>query len=182
MKPTYRKFAVTAVALVAGIVGAAAQERPSSPMSPMMQGDTMPMMRGMQHGGMMSMMGMGMMGMADHVEGRIAFLKTELKITDAQLSQWNTFADTIRSNAQRISEMRGTMMQGGMMQGGTMGQTATLTAPDRLDRMEKMMTAMVEAVRSTKAALGPLYAVLSDEQKKMADALLHGPMGMMGSM
>ena len=175
MKPTHRKFVVTAVALVAGIVGAAAQERPSSPMSPMMQGDTMPMMRGMQHGGMMPMMGMGMMGMADHVEGRIAFLKAELKITDAQLSQWNTFADTIRSNAQRIGEMRGTMMQGGMM-----GQTAT--APDRLDRMEKMMTAMVEAVRSAKAALGPLYAVLSDEQKKMADTLLHGPMGMMGSM
>jgi hypothetical protein len=69
-----------------------------------------------------------------------------------------------------------------MMQGGMMGQTATLTAPDRLDRMEKTMTAMVEAVRSTKAALGPLYAMLSDEQKKMADALLHGPMGMMGSM
>jgi TolA-binding protein len=158
MKPTHRKFVVTAVALVAGIVGVAAQERPSSPMSPMMQGDTM-----------------SMMGMADHVEGRIAFLKAELKITDAQLSQWNTFADTIRSNAQRIGEMRGTMMQGGMM-----GQTAT--APDRLDRMEKMMTAMVEAVRSAKAALGPLYAVLSDEQKKMADTLLHGPMGMMGSM
>ena len=177
MKPTHRKFAVTAVALVAGIVGAAAQERPSSPTPPMMQGDTMPMMRGMQHGGMMPMMGMGMMGMADHVEGRIAFLKAELKITDAQLSQWNTFADTIRSNAQRIGEMRGTMMQGGMM-----GQTATLTAPDHLDRMEKTMTAMVEAVRSTKAALGPLYAMLSDEQKKMADALLHGPMGMMGSM
>jgi len=68
------------------------------------------------------------------------------------------------------------------MQGGMMGQTATLTAPDRLDRMEKTMTAMVEAVRTTKAALGPLYAILSDEQKKMADALLHGPMGMMGSM
>ena len=175
MKPTHRKFAVTAVALVAGIVGAAAQERPSSPTPPMMQGDTMPMMKGMQHGGMMPMM--GMMGMADHVEGRIAFLKAELKITDAQQSQWNTFADTIRSNAQRIGEMRGTMMQGGMM-----GQTATLTAPDRLDRMEKTMTAMVEAVRTTKAALGPLYAILSDEQKKMADALLHGPMGMMGSM
>ena len=70
MKLTHRKFAVTAVALVAGIVVAAAQERVSSPTPPMMQGDTMPMMKGMQHGGMM-----GMMGMADHVEGRIAFLK-----------------------------------------------------------------------------------------------------------
>ena len=34
----------------------------------------------------------GMMGMADHVEGRIAFLKVELKITDAQMPQWNAFA------------------------------------------------------------------------------------------
>ncbi len=177
MKPTHRMIAATAAALMAGIVGAAAQERPSSPTPPMMQGDTMPMMRGTQHGGMMPMMGMGMMGMADHVEGRIAFLKAELKITDAQLPQWNTFADALRSNAQRIGEMRGTMMQG-----GTMGQTLTVTAPDRLDRMEKMMTTMVETVRSTKAALSPLYAVLNDEQKKTADALLHGPMGMMGSM
>lgn len=69
-----------------------------------------------------------------------------------------------------------------MVQGGMTGQAPALTAPDRLDRMEKMMTIMIEAVRSTKASLGPLYSVLNDEQKKMADSLLNGPMGMMGSM
>jgi hypothetical protein len=42
---------------------------------------------------------MGMMGMADHVEGRIAYLKAELKITEAQMPQWNAFADALRSNA-----------------------------------------------------------------------------------
>lgn len=176
MKPTHRKTVATAVVLVAGLMEAAAQERPSSPMPPMMQGGTMPMMRGMDQGGVMPMMGMGMMRMADHVEGRIAFLKAELKITDAQLPQWNTFADALRSNARRIAEM------GKMMQGGMTGQAATLGAPDRLDRMEKMMTTMLEAVRSAKAALGPLYAALDDEQKKTADALLRGPMGMMGGM
>jgi hypothetical protein len=31
--------------------------------------------------------------MAGHVEGRIAFLKTELKITEAQSPQWNQFAE-----------------------------------------------------------------------------------------
>ncbi len=171
MKPTYCSIVGTAALVIASTLSVAAQERPAAPMPPMMQGRTMPMERG----GMMPMM--GMMGMATHVEGRIAFLKAELKITDAQLSEWNKFADALRSNARQMTEMRGTMMQG-----RTTGQATALSAPDRLDRMEKMMSAMLEAVRSTKVALGPLYAVLSDDQKKMADALIHGPMGMMGTM
>ena len=44
---------------------------------------------------------------------------------------------------------------------------------------EKMMTAHLEALRKFKAAVDPLYAALSDEQKKTADELLIGPMGMM---
>ena len=40
-------------------------------------GSGMPMMGGPGH--------MGMMGMADHVEGRIAFLKVELNIAEAQM-------------------------------------------------------------------------------------------------
>src|SRR5262249_9533041 len=64
----------------------------------------MPMM------GMMRMMmgreGMSMMGaMARHVEGRLAFLKTELKITDAQLPLWNAVADAIRANAKTTGDM-----------------------------------------------------------------------------
>ena len=40
------------------------------------------------------------------------------------------------------------------------------------------MTSMLEAIKATRAALAPLYAVLTDEQKKVADQLIHGPMGM----
>jgi hypothetical protein len=117
----------------------------------------------------MGMMGQGgmilpMMEMGEHIEGRIAFLRTELKITDVQLPQWNAFADALRA------KRRNTMMQG-MGQGGT-----SVSAPARLDRMERMMTAMFDAVKATKAALGPLYAVLSDDQKKTADQLIQGPM------
>ena len=66
-----------------------------------------------------------------------------------------------------------------MMQGGMMSQDgASVSAPDRLDRMEKMMTTMVETIKATRAALVPLYAVLTDQQKKVADQLIHGPMGM----
>src|SRR3954447_18237156 len=44
----------------------------------------------MDEGGMGSMPTMA--AMTGHVEGRLAFLRTELKITDAQLPLWNTFA------------------------------------------------------------------------------------------
>jgi LTXXQ motif family protein len=133
--------------LTTGVMVAAAQDRAAAPAP----APIMPML--------------GIMGMADHVEGRIAFLKAELKITDAQLSQWNTFADALRTNARQTAEML-----------GTVGQVTALNAPDRLDRREKMLTSMLEMVRSTKAALSPLYAVLSNEQKKLADSLLREPM------
>jgi hypothetical protein len=62
-------------------------------MMSMMQ--NMPMMRMM---GMMGQSGEGMQGMAmiDRVEGRIAFLRTELKITEAQAGPWNAFADALQ--------------------------------------------------------------------------------------
>jgi LTXXQ motif family protein len=156
--------AVAFAALVATSLTAAepAPQGQSPMMEPGSSGQMPPQVRGM----------MGMMGITDHVEGRIAFLKTELKITDAQMPQWTAFADALRANAARMSEMRNTMMQGGMTDG------ASMSAPDRLDRMEKMMTAMTEAVKSTKSALTPLYGVLTDDQKKVADQLIHGPMGM----
>jgi hypothetical protein len=136
-------------------------------------GGSMPGMGGMPMMGMMPMMmGEGGMGgmMAGHVEGRLAFLKTELKISDAQLPLWNAVADAIRANVKSMSAM----MAGGMMAGS---ETATL--PDKLALREKMMTAHLDGLRRFKAAVGPLYAALSPEQKKTADQLLMGPMGMM---
>jgi hypothetical protein len=37
--------------------------------------------------------------------------------------------------------------------------------------------AMSETLKTTKASLTALYAVLTDAQKKTADQLIHGPMG-----
>jgi LTXXQ motif family protein len=147
MKSTRWGIVGIVMALITGVMGAAAQDRPAAPAP----APIMPIL--------------GIMGMADHVEGRIAFLKAELKITDAQLSQWNTFADALRGNARQTAEML-----------ATAGQATALNAPDRLDRREKMLTSMLAMVRSTKAALSPLYSVLSNEQKKQADSLLREPM------
>ena len=134
----------------------------------------MPMMGGQQMGGM-PMMGMMQMmmgqGMAGHVEGRIAFLKAELKITDAQQPLWNAVADAMRTNANNMAPMM-PMMQSMMQPSGTL--------PEKLAARDKAMTAHLEAVRKFKAAVDPLYAGLNDDQKKMADQLLVSPMGMMG--
>jgi hypothetical protein len=56
---------------------------------------------------------------------------------------------------------------------------AAATVPARLDRQETMLTAHLDGLKALKAALEPLYASLSGEQKKVADGLMIGPMGMM---
>ena len=138
---------------------------------PGMQGGAMSGAGGMPMMGMMRMMmgqdGMGMM--AGHVEGRLAFLKTELKITDPQLPLWNAVADAFRANAKSMGEM---------MSGGMMGSSQTATLPEKLALREKIMTGHLEALRRLKTAVDPLYAALSPEQKKTADELVMGPMGM----
>ncbi len=132
-----------------------------------MMGQMMPMMRQMMMG---QQGGMGAMGLPfEHVEGRIAFLKAELGITDAQAPQWNAFADTLRSNAKAHQAMHEQMTKGGMPSAW----------PDRLAAQQKVLSTRLDAIKALEAAAKPLYAVLSDEQKKTADQLLASPMGMM---
>jgi LTXXQ motif family protein len=141
--------------------------------------------------GMMPMM--GMMDPSQHVEGRLAFLKTELKITEAQAAQWNAYAEAVRANAKRMGELMNEMMSSGMMGPGMMmgqgmmgnqgmmmhGQPGTIMRlPDRLNRAERHVAAHMEMLQTIKEPTIQLYGVLSDEQKQVADQLL-GPMGMM---
>jgi len=145
---------------------------PMGMMAQGMPGGMMPGGGGMPMMGMMGMMGPDGMGamMARHVEGRIAFLKTELKITDAQQKLWTAVADAMRANATSM---------GGMPHGMAMkGSAATL--PDRLASRETAMAAHLEQLRKLKAAIEPLYAAFDSDQKKTADELMSGPMGMMG--
>lgn len=147
----------------------------------MMSAGHMPMMRMMMQ--MMPMMGSRMGGMsdmtmpgmhmADRIEGRLAFLKTELKITEAQAGAWNELAATLRTNARKLDDAR------------------KATAPDAastpvalLERQERWYTLRLEGILAMKAPLERLYGGLSDTQKEAADELLGPhlglvPMGMM---
>lgn len=128
--------------------------------------DMMPMMGAMRQSG-------GGAGMAtiDRVEGRIAFLRTELKITDAQSGAWNAFADALRANAKSLGEVRSSIMAGAQQSLG-----------DRLSLQEKWLAARLEGVRAIRSALTTLAATLSDDQKKTADELLGPHMGIMAMM
>jgi hypothetical protein len=155
---------------------------PAQPAPPTGQSG-MGMMNMMGGGGsMMQMMGMagpGMDGMntIDRVEGRIAFLRTELKITEAQTSAWNAFADALRTNAKKLGEVRGSMM--GQMN-ATQQQAPTLVA--RLGLQEQWLAARLEGTRAIKSAVTTLYGTLSDDQKKTANEILAPHMGMMAMM
>jgi hypothetical protein len=110
---------------------------------------------------------MGMMPF-EHIEGRIAFLKAEIAITDAQMPQWTAFADALRAGAKGMRESMSKMMQAGM----------PATAPARADAMLQMMTARLEAMKEIASAGKVLYEVLTDSQKKVADELMPSRMGM----
>ena len=169
MRPRYLTL-VSAFAVALSAPVAEAQMRQG------MQGD------GCEAGmGMMCMMGeharMGMMGeaaMQQRVDRRLAALKTQLKITDAQTKAWDAYAAAMRDAAKAMVEQRKAMHE----------KAAGATLPQRLDLHEAMLVSHLEHLRKTKAAAGALYAVLSDEQKKAADTAMTGPMrrGMQGPM
>jgi len=143
----------------------------SMPMMNMMGGD-MPMMNMMAMMRMMEMMGLGMTAI-DHIEGRIAFLRAELNITEAQASAWNAFADAMRTNAKKLAEVRASMMAR-----LDAGQQQAPTMAERLDQQERSLLARLEGTRALKSAVTNLYGTLSEDQKKTANELLAPQMGM----
>jgi hypothetical protein len=109
--------------------------------------------------------------MAGHIDGRLAYVKAELKITAAQDALWNAYADAARDNANTMIA-RCTTMWG-------QAEKSELSLPDRLDLHEQFMADQLDHIRAVDKALKPLYAAFSDDQKHTADQLFWTPMGMM---
>jgi hypothetical protein len=187
-----RITAVAAVFALAGTIGIANAQDATPPqtqpgdgytMGPWMMGPggmmnngaTGPYMMG-QYGGM-PMMGWGghgaaMCGMtSSHIDGRLAYQKAELKITPTQESLWNAYAKAAHENADAMTAHCTAMMDSASAQ--------ALSLPDRLDQHEKFMETQIDAMKNLNKTLKPLYATFSDAQKKAADQMIWGPMGMM---
>jgi LTXXQ motif family protein len=164
-KPLF--FSVVAVGLAVGLTHAAAQQRGqgSGMMGPGMMDRDPPMDRG----GMMGMMGgcpmMGADGQAStFIDGRLAFLKAELAITDAQKAAWDAYADATKRNLESIRGMWQTMRT----------VLDTKTPVERLDAHLAAMESRIKVLQEVKPTLAKLYEALSVEQKKKADEILTG--------
>jgi len=139
-------------------------------MGPEMMGPGM--MPGMGRGGMMGMMmggGCPMMGtMArdggapSFAEGRIAFIKAELAVTDAQSNVWEAYAAALRKTLDSMQSMQKAMMSAA--QPGDPVQ--------RLDAHIAAMDARLQSLKEVKPALAALCGALSEDQRKKADDVL----------
>ncbi len=105
---------------------------------------------------------------SERVEARLAYIKTALKITDAQQPQWNAFAETLRKQAgardKQVEAWRGQMAQ------RTERQQPNAIA--RLERQQQLHAAAVTRLNERLAVQKPLYAALTDQQKQVADQVL----------
>ena len=96
------------------------------------------------------------------VDGRLAYLKGELGITDAQTKAWDAYAAAVKARVEHMQGMH-EMMAGTMQKG---------TATERMDARIAGMEATLDSLKALKPTTEGLYAVLTDEQKKVADELI----------
>lgn len=127
--------------------------------------------RGRDMGG--CMMGSGPGDLLDRIDGRLAFVKAELKITDAQSEAWSGLAETIRVNSETHNAMHREMMK--EMHGGDLFGKSL---PDRLIFQETHLETRLQQVKDVREDVEILYAVLDDEQKQSADEVVLPMMGM----
>ena len=96
------------------------------------------------------------------VDGRIAFLKTELKITPAQETQWQQVAGAMHENANSLDQAIKTARQ----------DRGSMDAVQRLALREQFAKVRAENDARLLAAFKPLYASLSPEQQQVANQLV----------
>ncbi len=96
------------------------------------------------------------------VDGRVAYLKSALKITPDQQPAFDKYAQTIRDNAAQMhksfEDMRG-------------NRGKTVSAIDRVELRSKMAQLHAQQEQRYLDAFRPLYSSLSADQKKVADDL-----------
>jgi Spy/CpxP family protein refolding chaperone len=92
------------------------------------------------------------------VEERINYLHSQLKITSAQESQWNAFADVMRNNSETMGNLFAQRRA-----------NANMSALDDMKGYAEITQAHADGTKKLVDAFEPLYTSFSPEQKKLAD-------------
>lgn len=118
----------------------------------------------------------GMFEPGRHIDGKLAFLKAELKITEQQEPAWQSFAGVIRGNAEaRAGQWQARREQRREMRRNMTDDSKDYRAPalnERVDRGIQHMEQRLAAFKEMGEAAKTLYAELNAEQQEVADGLL----------
>jgi LTXXQ motif family protein len=95
----------------------------------------------------------------DRVEARIKELHRKLKITAAQESQWNAFAQVMRDNAQAVDAVLKERSE----------NLNAMNAVEDLRSYERLADAHADGLKKLVPAFEALYNTMTDDQKKNAD-------------
>lgn len=109
--------------------------------------------------------------MDEHINGQLAYIKAELKITEAQESQWSVFAGIFREEKEK--QARACKM--------AQEQSRSLMSaslPESMKMMAGNLAERLESLRAMEAAVQPLYTILSKAQRKTADEIMKGAPGL----
>ena len=95
---------------------------------------------------------------AARLEGRIAFLRTGLHITDAQTPAWESFATALRAGREHLDAARAALQDSG----------SNADPKARLKSFEGHLRERADAIHTTQMAFTALHAQLDDAQKQEA--------------
>ncbi len=113
---------------------------------------------------------------SERVEARLSYIKTALKITDAQQSLWDAFAGVMRKQAKE-ADVR---VEGRRAKMAANEAGRRPTAIERLERRQEHMALAATRIGERLAVQKPLYAALTPEQQQIADKVLAGHAGNRG--
>jgi hypothetical protein len=147
--------AVVIVGLIAGSSAATAQGQDAP--EAMSAGMNAAML---QHGARMCQMD-------EHIDGDLAFLKAELKISEAQAPQWNLFAHAFRAEREKRARLCREALQ-------QAHEVRSASLPEAIKLAEDQLAARLDSLRAMRVAVQPLYDSLSKDQKKSADQIMRG--------
>ena len=94
-------------------------------------------------------------------DARLRALQAQLHVTDAQMPQWNAFAQAMRDNATKTDELFRDRAK----------TVSTMTALDNMKSYAQIARAYADDTEALAQAFAPLYAALSDQQKQTIDTL-----------
>jgi hypothetical protein len=100
-------------------------------------------------------------GPREDVEARIKALHGQLHITSAQEPLWNDFAQAMRADAARMTELRKAKAE----------NAKSMSAVDQLNAYAAVVDAHADGVHKLITPFQALYEQMSAEQKKAADAV-----------